>query len=123
MRVDFNSPKPVYVQIAEGMEDDIISGRLEEGSAAYSQLTIAKELGVNPATAAKGINSLVAKGILEKQRGTSMIVSAGALEMILRERRGTKFSGLAKNLVAEAIKIKLTEDEVVAEIRKHYALE
>ena len=122
MRVDFSSPKPVYIQIAEGMEDDIISGRLAEGGAAYSQQTIAKELGVNPATAAKGINSLVAKGILEKQRGTSMVVSAGALDTIIKERRETKFCELVKNLVAEAKKIKLTEEEVVAEIKRHYTI-
>lgn len=75
------------MQIAEGIEDDIIKGVLKEGDQSYSQLTISKELNVNPATAAKGINVLVHKGILEKQRGLSMIVAAGARENFWKRRR------------------------------------
>ena len=120
MKIDFDSLKPAYIQIAEAVEDDIINGSLTEGGAAYSQLIIARELSVNPATAAKGINVLVAKGILEKQRGASMIVARGALEMILKERREQKFGELIANLVAEAEKIKLSETDVVAGIKKYY---
>ena len=54
---------------ADGIEDDILTGRIEERVAAcYSQVTLAKELRVNPATAAKGINLLVNRGILIKHR-------------------------------------------------------
>ena len=120
MKIDFNSLKPVYIQIAEAVEDDIINGSLLEGGAAYSQLIIAKELSVNPATAAKGINVLVAKGILEKQRGTSMVVAIGALEQLLKERREKKFGELIASLVSEAQKINISESEVIAEINKYY---
>ena len=121
MKINFDSLKPVYVQIAEAVEDDIISGRLVEGGAAYSQLLLSRELGVNPATAAKGINILVAKGILEKQRGSSMVVASGALERLLAWRRDGKFKELVENLVSEAEKIRLSEAEVIVEIKKYYA--
>ena len=120
MKINFDSLKPVYMQIAEAIEDDIINGSLTEGSAAYSQLIIARELSVNPATAAKGINVLVAKGILEKQRGASMIVASGALERLLKERKEKKFGELVANLVSEAEKIRLSENEVIAEIENYY---
>ena len=120
MKINFDSLIPVYMQIAEAIEDDIISGSLAEGGAAYSQLIIARELNVNPATAAKGINVLVAKGILEKQRGSSMVVARGALERLLKERRENNFSELITNLVSEANKIKLTKSELIAEIEKYY---
>lgn len=120
MKVNFDSLKPVYMQIAEAIEDDIISGKLVCGSAAYSQLIISKELNVNPATAAKGINVLVAKGILEKQRGSSMIVAYGAPEQILKERREKNFREQIANLVSEATKVKLSESEVIAEIKNYY---
>ena len=120
MKIDFNSLKPAYIQIAEAVEDDIINGNLAEGGPAYSQLILARELSVNPATAAKGINVLVAKGILEKQRGASMTVAQGALDMILQERREKKFSELIASLVAEAEKIKLSETDVLAELKKYY---
>ena len=120
MKISFDSLKPAYIQIAEAIEDDIINGKLPEGSAAYSQLIIARELAVNPATAAKGINMLVSKGILEKQRGASMTVAYGALDRLLKERREKNFRELISNLIAEAGKINLTEDEIIDEIREHY---
>ena len=119
MKISFDSLKPVYIQIAEAIEDDIISGKLAEGSAAYSQLIIARELSVNPATAAKGINMLVTKGILEKQRGASMVVAHGALDSLLKERREKGFRELISNLILEARKINMTEEEIVDEIRKY----
>jgi len=119
MKISFDSLKPAYIQIAEAIEDDIISGKLPEGSAAYSQLIIARELAVNPATAAKGINMLVSKGILEKQRGASMTVTYGALERLLKERREKHFQEMISSLVSEAGKINLTEDEIVEEIKKY----
>ena len=120
MKINFDSLKPVYLQIAEAVEDDIINGSLKEGGAAYSQLILSRELNVNPATAAKGINVLVAKGILDKQRGASMVVAHGALERLLKERRENTFREILTNLVSEAQKIKLSESEVITEIRKYY---
>jgi DNA-binding transcriptional regulator YhcF (GntR family) len=120
MRINFDSLTPVYKQIAEAIEDDIIEGSLTEGSAAYSQLIISRELSVNPATAAKGINVLVAKGILEKQRGSSMVVANGALERLVNERREKRFNEIITNLVSEANKLRLTENEVINEIKKYY---
>lgn len=69
MDINENSMVPIYVQIADAIEDDILSGKLEEGGFCYSQLILAKELHVNPATAAKGINLLVNRGILTRKRG------------------------------------------------------
>ena len=120
MKISFDSLKPAYIQIAEAIEDDIINGKLAEGSAAYSQLIIARALAVNPATAAKGINMLVSKGILEKQRGASMTVAYGALDRLIRERREKHFKELISNLIAEAGKINLTEGEIIDEIREYY---
>ena len=121
MKINFDSLIPVYMQIAEAIEDDIISGILAEGAAAYSQLIIARELNVNPATAAKGINVLVAKGILEKQRGTSMAVARGALERLIKERREKNIKEIIANLVSEANKLKLTESAVLDEVKKYYS--
>jgi len=121
MRISFDSLVPVYMQIAEAIEDDIISGRLPEGGAAYSQLIISRDVNVNPATAAKGINVLVSKGILEKQRGASMTVASGAVEKLLKERKDKGFRDLISGLVSEAVKIGLSEDDVIEEIREYYS--
>ncbi len=120
MKINFEDLKPVYLQIAEAIEDDILFGRLQEGQPAYSQLTISRELNVNPATAAKGINVLVQKGILEKQRGLSMVVAHGAATALLKEKKEEYFLNLINNLIHEAEKIKLSEEEVLEIIKGVY---
>jgi DNA-binding transcriptional regulator YhcF (GntR family) len=120
VKINFNSLTPVYIQIAEAIEDDIISGKLKEGGTSYSQLIIAKELNINPATAAKGINLLVSKGILEKQRGSSMTVAPGATNQLFQERRTKNFQALITTLITEATKINLTQNEVITAIKNHY---
>ncbi len=113
MTIDFNSLKPIYLQIAEGIEDDILQGNLKEGDQAYSQLIISRELGVNPATAAKGINVLVLKGILEKQRGLSMVVATGARDRLLAEKKDNNINILTQELVREARKVGMSKETVI----------
>ncbi len=120
MILNFNSLKPIYLQIAEGIEDDIVQGILREGESSYSQLTISKELNVNPATAAKGINVLVQKGILEKQRGLSMVVAAGARERLWTEKRQNHIYILSAELVRESRKIGMSRESVMNLLNKIY---
>ena len=120
MKIDFESIKPIYTQIAEAIEDDIVIGNLQEGEAAYSQLVLSRELGVNPATAAKGIYVLVQKGILEKQRGQSMTVACGARTRLISERRENSFANLTRDFIAEAIKLDLSEEKLVATVKELY---
>jgi DNA-binding transcriptional regulator YhcF (GntR family) len=121
MRIDYGSVKPVYLQIAEAIEDEILSGVLAEGEQAYSQLVLARALGVNPATAAKGINVLVGKGILARRHGYAMAVAEGAAERLRGERLQNGFHALVGELMAEAAKLGLTQDDVINAIRgKHH---
>lgn len=87
MDINENSMVPIYVQIADAIEDDILSGKLEEGGFCYSQLILAKELHVNPATAAKGINLLVNRGILTRKRGQAMTIAANARKLVENRKR------------------------------------
>ena len=118
LKIDFNSIKPIYIQLAEAIENEIITGRLNEGAPAYSQLILSKELGINPATAAKGINVLVQKGILEKQRGQPMVVAAGAKSKLMTDRQANEFHAYVANLVDEAKKIELPEERLIGMIRE-----
>ena len=56
--------KPLFVQIAEQIEDSIVEGSLVEEGQAPSTNELAAFYRINPATAAKGVNMLVDKGVL-----------------------------------------------------------
>ena len=67
--------KPLFLQIAENVEDAILDGALPEDSRAPSTNELAAFHRINPATAAKGVNMLVDKGVLVKRRGIGMFVA------------------------------------------------
>ena len=111
MDINENSMVPIYVQIADAIEDDILSGKLEEGESCYSQLVLAKELHVNPATAAKGINLLVNRGILIKKRGQAMTIAVNAQEEMTK---------IVDDLVRWGKRLSMSKQEVIELIEEKY---
>ena len=81
--------RPIFVQIAELVEADIVSGALPEGAQAPSINEFAAFHRINPATALKGVSLLVDAGVLEKRRGIGMFVVEGARGRVLARRRAT----------------------------------
>lgn len=106
--------KPLFVQIAEQVEDAIVDGSFPEGGKAPSTNELAAFHRINPATAAKGINMLVDKGILYKRRGIGMFVSENARDVLLAERREVFADRYVQPLIIEARKLGLGPDDVAA---------
>jgi GntR family transcriptional regulator len=118
MLLDFKSEKPIYIQLAEAIEDDILKGIFEEESQVISTTEISVNFKINPATAGKGINLLVDEGILYKKRGVGMFVSTGAREKILQKRKESFYEGFVLTLLEEASKLNISVDEVVKMIER-----
>jgi len=123
VKIDFNDVVPIYIQIADAIEDDILTGRLKEGENCYSQIQIAKEVNINPATAAKGIRVLVERGILKKVRGQAMTISENAAAMIKERKLEQMLSEMIENLVRESKKLGVSEEGLVEKIRQIYQKE
>ena len=75
MHLNFDSEQPIFLQIAEGLEDDILSGIFPEGGQIPSITEFSVLYKINPATALKGINLLVDRGLFTNG-GESACLSA-----------------------------------------------
>ncbi|WP_396655985.1 GntR family transcriptional regulator [Microbacterium sp.] len=113
--------RALFLQIAESVEDSIVGGTLAEQERAPSTNELAAFYRINPATAAKGVNMLVEKGILYKRRGIGMFVAAGARAQLLAERRAAFAERFIAPLLAEARKLDLDADDLTALLREHAA--
>lgn len=109
---------PLFVQIARAIENDIVDGILAEGAQAPSTTEIAAFHRINPATALKGINQLVAEGILHKRRGIGMFVTPGARNALLGRRRADFAARFLAPALAEAHRLGLTDADVIALIQE-----
>ena len=113
--------RPLFLQIAESVEDAILDGSLEEDSRAPSTNELAAFHRINPATAAKGVTMLVDKGILAKRRGIGMFVEPGARSRLLAERRAAFADRFIQPLLAEARTLGLDADDLAALVRERAA--
>jgi GntR family transcriptional regulator len=109
---------PLFVQVAERLADEIADGGLAEGEQVPSTNELAAYYRINPATAAKGINMLTDEGLLEKRRGIGMFVAAGARVQLLAERRKRFAERYVEPLVAEATRLGIDAEELIALIRE-----
>ncbi len=109
---------PLFVQIAERLADEIADGGLAEGEQVPSTNELAAYYRINPATAAKGIGMLTDDRLVEKRRGIGMFVAAGSRARLLDERRKRFTERYVGPLVAEASRLGIDADELVALIRE-----
>jgi len=107
-----DSMKPLYVQIAEWLEGEILSENIKEEERIYSQYQLAEMFTINPATAAKGLNILADETIVYKKRGLGMFVSPKAKQFILIKRRSQILEQMIKELVMEANRLDVSESEL-----------
>ena len=83
----FDDATPIYLQIAEEIRAQILSGELAEGARLISTTDYATRYRINPATANKAVALLVDEGLVVKRRGIGMFVVDGALADLRRSRR------------------------------------
>lgn len=108
----------IYLQIARMLEDDILRGVYQEEEQVPSTNELARAYRINPATAAKGINLLVASGVLYKRRGIGMFVAPGAEEAVKAQRRAAFYDSYVLPLVQESRSLDLPEEALLDMVRK-----
>lgn len=109
--------KPIYVQISEWLETEILSESLKVDEKVYSQYQLAEMFNINPATAAKGLKILADENILYKKRGLGMFVSPQGKELILTKRKNITLKQLVWELVQEAERLHVNEQELIEMIK------
>lgn len=118
MEYIIDDSRPIFVQIAERIEADILAGRLAEEEQAPSTNQFAALYQINPATVAKGVNLLVDEGILYKKRGLGMYVAPGARAKLLEKRREQFFARYIVPMLGEAEKLGITPQELADMLQK-----
>ncbi|GCD19140.1 MULTISPECIES: GntR family transcriptional regulator [Cellulomonas] len=117
----FDGREPLYVQIADQIRQDVLSGALEAEEQVMSTTQYATTFRINPATAAKAFAELVDEGVLYKRRGVGMFVAPGAREKLRAERRDTFFADVVDPVLEQARLLGIDVDEVVARLRERAA--
>lgn len=117
-----NGSVPIFQQIMERIESDIIIGTYKTDELIISTTQIAKVYSVNHTTAVKAVSKLTDAGILYKKRGIGMCVAPGAREKIAAHRRDVFLNQTLGAILAEAATLGFSLDEFVREIKRRGVL-
>jgi GntR family transcriptional regulator len=75
--IDRSSPVPFDHQVAETIEDEIVSGRCSLGTRLPSEPETARHFGVSPSTVRQALSRLEQKGLIVRRQGEGTFVDAG----------------------------------------------
>lgn len=113
----FDESKPIYLQIKERIEEQIVSEQLREEEQIPSTTQLVNFYKINHLTVSKGIHLLVEDGLVYKKRGVGMFVAKGAREKLLSRRKESFVTQYVVPMMREAEHLGMTVDEVVKTIR------
>ncbi len=85
--MEFNSNRPIYVQICDSICEQILSGHLEPDSRIPSVREYGAEIGVNPNTVMRSYEKLTNEGIIYNRRGIGYFISPDAKGIVLDSMR------------------------------------
>jgi GntR family transcriptional regulator len=112
MKPTLDSNRPIYLQIKEAIEEDILNGRLAPDEQIPSNSQLVNHYNINPVTVLKGINLLVDEGIIYKKRGLGMFVSTDAPEKLKRRFSQAFFQEQIEPLTALAKPLGFSLEEI-----------
>ena len=85
--MNFNTEKPIYLQIVDVICDRILSGELKGGDRIPSVREYGADIGVNPNTMMRSYEKLTADGVIYNKRGIGYFLSDDALDSVLAAQR------------------------------------
>ncbi len=100
---NLNSDRPIFLQIVERIQMDIISGKYKPGDKLPSVRELAAEAAVNPNTMQKAFSELERTGLVYSQRTTGRFITEDTtliyeLKTTLAKEKITEFIALMQQL-------------------------
>lgn len=110
-QIDYRDIRPIYEQIADGIEDLILHGIYSADAQLPSVRQLATELSINPNTIQRAFSLLESKGVIYSVKGKGNFVSADGASV--RTRRLAEISAQLRAL-AKAARDLGADDQTIA---------
>ncbi len=114
---DFHSSQPIYLQLAERINKEILSGRLKPGDKLPSVREMGLKVNVNPNTVQRTYRELEGMRIVETRRGQGTFVTEN--EAVLRELRERLKLEKISNFVKGMYELGYSDEEIENGLRAY----
>lgn len=119
MKDEFNASKPIYFQLAERINRQIVRNELHAGDKLLSVREMAVKSGVNPNTVQRTYSELERMGIVETRRGQGTFVTENV--DVLTNLRETMKEEYISNFVNDMKELGFSEDEMMIGLTDYFS--
>lgn len=116
--IDKISRKPIYEQLVDGLEREIVTGLLQPQTQLPSIRELSATLGVNPNTVQRALQELDRIGIVVAAPGRGVFVADDA-PAIIRERMSTKIAEI-RDIASELARAGVEMESVLNVVHEAY---
>jgi GntR family transcriptional regulator len=121
MTEEFDTSKPIYMQLVERINKQIVRNELGLGEKLPSIREMAVQSGVNPNTVQRTYNELERMGIVETRRGQGTFVTEN--KEVIKHLREQLKNEIMSDFVRNMKQLGFTLDEIIASLTDIYQKE
>ncbi len=118
MSWNLDSDRPIFVQIIEHMELDIVSGVLSPGAKVPSVRDLASEAAVNPNTMQRALSEMERRGLMRTERTSGRFVTEDEAKIEALKKRIA--SDGVSSFLTQMKKLGLGKDKILDLINENY---
>lgn len=117
--MDFNSNKPIYIQIADFCFDRILGKEWKPAERIPSVRELGVQLQVNPNTVMRAFEYMQSEGIIYPKRGMGYFVEEKAFKTVLDIRKKEFFEDMLPASFHTMDSLGISIDEIIEKYKKH----
>jgi GntR family transcriptional regulator len=112
------SELPIYRQIFDQIQEQILSGAIPEGEVLPSIRKLAKELGISVITTTRAYNELESEGYIVSRQGKGSIV-LGKNNSVVREQYQKRMEEAFEVMKVNAKYLEMPDEEIIRYVEEH----
>jgi GntR family transcriptional regulator len=112
LHLDFRSGLPIYIQIMNQIESQVLGGTLKPGDQLPTVRAMASELRVNFNTVARAYRMLDEAHIISTQQGRGTYITEVPPPEVTERLRHETLEALARKYIGEAIRLDFSKKEI-----------
>ncbi len=116
------SELPIYRQIFDQIQEQILSGVIPEGEVLPSIRKLAKELGISVITTTRAYNELESEGYIVSRQGKGSIV-LGKNNSVVREQYQKRMEEAFEVMKVNAKYLEMSDEEILKYVEEHLKYE
>ena len=118
MSWNLDSDRPIFVQIIEHLEYDIVSGSLSPGAKVPSVRELASEAAVNPNTMQRALSEMERQGLMRTERTSGRYVTDD--ESVITSLKKNLATVGTEGFIKQMKRLGLDRDEVLKLVKDNY---